>query len=86
MIKLIACVCFFILVFTGNAQTINSKLYNYFDGMPSDDLTYVCYSEQAGIELCSRKGIIQFDGNRFYLKDATQQRILNAYFFKNTLY
>ena len=86
MIKLIACVCFFILVFTGNAQTINSKLYNYFDGMPSDDLTYVCYSEQSGIELCSRKGIIQFDGNRFYLKDPTQQNILNAYFFKNALY
>jgi len=86
MRKLIALVFLLILVFTSNAQTINSKLYNYFDGMPSDDLTYVCYSEQAGIELCSRKGIIQFDGNRFYLKDATQQRILNAYFFKNALY
>lgn len=54
--------------------------------MPSEDLTYVCYSEQSGIELCSRKGIIQFDGNRFYLKDPTQQTILNAYFFKNALY
>lgn len=86
MRKLIAWVFLLILVFTGNAQTINSKLYNYFDGMPSDDLTYVCYSEQAGIELCSRKGIIQFDGNRFYLKDSTQQRILNAFFYKNSLY
>ena len=85
--KLIALVFLLILVFTGgNAQTINSKLYNYFDGMPSDDLTYVCYSEQAGIELCSRKGIIQFDGNRFYLKDPTQQNILNACFYKNSLY
>lgn len=86
MRKLIAWVFLLILVFTGNAQTINSKLYNYFDGMPSDDLTYVCYSEQAGIELCSRKGIIQFDGNRFYLKDSTQQNILNAFFYKNSLY
>lgn len=86
MRKLIVLVFLFMFVFTYNAQTINTKLYNYFDGMPSDDLTYVCYSKQAGIELCSRKGIIQFDGNRFYLKDSTQQKILNAYFIKNTLY
>lgn len=75
-----------LLFHTINAQNINTKLYNYFDGMPSDDLMFVCYSEQAGIELCSRKGIIQFDGNRFYLENPTKFEILNAYFFNNALY
>lgn len=78
--------CLLVCFFFSNAQTINSKLYNYFDGMPSDDLSFVNATTQSGVYLCSRKGIIQFDGNNFYLKNPSQQAILNAFFHYNMLY
>lgn len=77
--------CFF-LVFTGGfAQKNNSKLYNYFDGIPSDDISFVFTTSSGKLNFCTRKGIIQFDGQRFDLIYPTNQAVLNAFFSNDVL-
>ena len=81
-------IAFFLLIFqVGKAQTLNSKLYNYFDGMPSDNVSFVYKTQEGSLALTTQKDFLMFDGQRFFKTNETNQSIVNSFFFyQNILY
>lgn len=68
------------------SQDYREKEYNYFNGLPSDEVFFSFKSKNGLLFVTTLRGTVFFDGHKFVSIDGKRERINSFFFHKNEYY
>src|SRR5690606_12451272 len=68
------------------SQNYREKEYNYFNGLPSDEVYYTFKSKNGLLFVTTLRGTVFFDGHRFVSIDRKRERINSYFVHRNNYY